>query len=152
MRFNGELSFCSDYTCKFVEPGTYYVGVRVTDTAGNTSDWSYKDFRVTADEVKRTPLAPLNVTAGTDRFYIEPLVPEFDSYTRQQICHDFIDYWKERYDLTEEMMNDYLDHILDYAQVEYYSVRSDWDKNDQYHRLHRQRRAHLTQFTTTRCR
>ena len=76
VQFNSERTFCADYSLKYVVPGVYYVGVRATDTAGNTSDWRYEEFRVSENDVKRTPLDPLKVTAGTDRFYIEPLVPD----------------------------------------------------------------------------
>ena len=60
------------YDCRNAAPGKYYAGVRVTDTAGNTSEWKYSgEFTVTANEIKRDPMPQLNVTAGSARFYIE---------------------------------------------------------------------------------
>ncbi|MDO4893431.1 MAG: FN3 associated domain-containing protein, partial [Eubacteriales bacterium] len=131
IRFNNVRPYYINYDCRDVVPGTYYMGTRATDTAGNTSDWSYSQFKVTEEETKRTPLPPLNVTAGTDRFYIA-FTPVYDEYMRQNIYDAFISYWVPNgVDLTEEMIDDFLDHILDYAKVEFYYYRYDrsWGVN-----------------------
>ena len=131
--FNGGMWYRSHYDCRDVLPGKYYVGVRVTDTAGNTSDWKYSnEFTVYEDQIKRDPMLELKVTAGSDRFYIEPYVPYFDEYTRQNIIDSFIPYWGGRgVQLTGDMINEFLDNILDYAKIEYRYIRinGDYDEN-----------------------
>lgn len=123
--FNGGMWYRFHYDCRNAAPGKYYVGVRVTDTAGNTSEWKYSgEFTVTANEIKRDPMPQLNVTAGSDRFYIEPYQPYFDEYTRQNIIDIYIPYYKS-VGLTEDMINEFLDNILDYAKVEYHYIRID---------------------------
>ncbi|MBO7520046.1 MAG: hypothetical protein J6T73_04635, partial [Clostridia bacterium] len=126
--FNGGMWFRTHYDCRNAQPGKYYVGVRVTDTANNVTEWKYSEFTVSADNISRMPMPALNVTADSDRFYIEPFVPTFDSYSRQKICESFLPYWNNRgVELTEEMMNEFLDNILDYAKVEYWYIRSNGD-------------------------
>ncbi|MBR4761984.1 MAG: PKD domain-containing protein, partial [Clostridia bacterium] len=127
--FNGNMWFRSHYDCRNAEPGKYYVGVRVTDTANNASEWMYREFTVSASDVSRMPMPAPVVTAGSDRFYIEPYTPYFDSYARQKICESFIPYWNS-IDLTEEMINDFLDHILDYAKIEYWCIRTNGDSDE----------------------